>query len=388
MKSETASLPLDQTRRVSYAEYALIAVILIVATKFCTLPSVLSGVAESKAVWVILLLLVLEYVILFFATKTAKCGGLPLLEIKRGIKVPLLFLFALFFALKLAAFSREISTYYALSLFENAPVLPITVLLLIACALLAKKGFMGIGRVTEIFVWLFLFVFLFVLIFTRTEGDLFNALAIFNPDFTGMGKGVWQGLAWFGDSAVVAFLDLRGEDVLAPQLSGAFDPQRSKAKRRIILAVLLVTFFLSALFYAVFIAVYGDAAKMTDYAFIKLSAFKANTDELGSADWPVIILWAILSALYLSLLFLGGKECLSGIAPSKEDQKQKTVPSFCLSAAVALTISFLFLDEEGDYESFMTRVMNVVTLLAAAATIGVGIYALCRLKGGRDEEQD
>ena len=379
-------LYLQRTRKTSFAECALIGVILILATKFCTLPSVLADAAGSKAVWVIVLLLALEYVVLFFATRIAQCGGLPALEIKKGIKIPLLAIFALFFALKLTAFAREISTYYALSLFENVPVLPITVIHLIACALLAKKGFSGIGRVTEIFVWLFVFVFLFVVIFTRSEGDLFNLIALFNPDFFGVGRGFYRGMAWFGDGAILAFLDLK-EDPMLPQTTTPA-PQRNKGKARIVLAAFLFTFFLLTIFYVVFLSAYGNAAKMTDYAFIKLSAFKANTDELGSADWPVIILWAILSSLYLALLFLGGKECLLGISPAPEGkQKSKTIFIFFLFGVTALTLSTLFLDEEGDYETFMERAMSIASMIAVAATVGVGIFALCH-KGVNHEKQN
>ena len=385
MKSDVATIQLSQPRKVSYAEYALLAVVLLVATKFCTLPAVLTGIAGSKAVWVVLVLLGLELLSLFFATKTAKCGGLTALPLKAGIRIPLLVFFAGFFTLKLTAFAREISTYYALSLFENAPVLPIMILLLTACALLAKKGYMGVGRVTEVFVWLFAFVFLFVVIFTRTEGDLFNALSIFNPDVKGMGQGIGKGMAWFGDSVVISFLDLRGEDRFSPHAQGEVPKQRKNAKRKIVFAAVTCSFLLVVLFFAVFIASYGEAAKMTDYAFIKLSAFKANTDELGSADWPVIILWAILSSLYLTLLFLSGKECILGIKPSPRNESKHPLPYFLLGGA-AVIISALCLDEKGDYESFMTQGMNVITFLAVAFDIAVGIYALIKAKGENDEK--
>ena len=62
--------------------------------------------------------------------------------------------------------------------------------------------------------------------------------------------------------------------------------------------------------------------------------------------------------------------------------------SFLLLGGVATVLSTLLLDEDGDYVSFMTRVMNVVTILAAASTIGVGIYALAKGKGGKHEEKN
>ncbi|HCU55917.1 MAG TPA: hypothetical protein DIC18_01120 [Clostridiales bacterium] len=386
MKSDVATIQLSQPRKVSYAEYALLAVVLLVATKFCTLPAVLTGIAGSKAVWVVFILLGIEMLSLFFATKTAKCGGLAALPLRAGIRIPLLLFFAFFFALKLTAFAREISTYYALSLFENAPVLPIMIIHLIACALLAKKGYMGVGRVTEVFVWLFAFVFLFVVIFTRTEGDLFNALSIFNPDVKGMGQGIGKGMAWFGDSVAISFLDLSGEERFSPHAQGVPIPKkRRNAKRKILFAAVTCSFLLVVLFFAVFISSYGEAAKMTDYAFIKLSTFKANTDELGSADWPVIILWAIISSLYLALLFLSGKECITGIVPSLDQKKKNMIPFFLLGGA-AVVISTLLLDEEGDYESFMTRFLNVITFLSVAGSIAVGIYSLIKAKGEKDEK--
>lgn len=385
MKSDVSAVQLKERRKVSYTEGALLAVILVIASKVCTLPSILAGVAGSKAIWSALILVAIEIAILFFALKTAKCGGVPALPLKRGVLLPILLFFALFFTLKLAALSREIATYFALSLFENAPVLPITVLLLAACALLASKGTMAIGRLIEIFLWLFVFVFLFVVIFTRTEGDLFNALGMFSPDLTGIGEGVVKGMAWFGDGAALAFVDLRGEEKVSLHAQGVTpSPDRTKAKRRIAFAALFFSALTVVLFFAVFTSSYGDAAKMTDYAFVKLSAFKANTDELGSADWPVIILWSVVSCLYLALLFLSGESCLKGIV---RKEKGKSVPFYLLLGTAAILIGLLALDEEGSYEFFMTKIMNIVTFLAAGATVGVGIYSLVR-KGETNEKAD
>ena len=387
MKSDVSSIQRNQTRKVSYTEVALLAVILLIATKFCTLPSVLAGITGSKAIWAVLILSVIELTILFFSVKTAKCGGLLALPMKRALKVPLLLLFLAFFALKLAAFTREISTYFALSLFENIPVLPVMILLLVSCSLIARKGYMAIGRLAEIFLWLFVFVLLFVLIFTRTEGDFFNALAMFSPDLSGLGKGVFCGLAWFGDGAMLSFLDLRGETRFSPHARGIEPPPaESKAKRRIAFAAAFLSVLLVVIFFAVFTSSYGDAAKMTDYAFIKLSAFKANTDELGSADWPVIILWSILSCLYVALLLLSGAECLNGLR--RTPQKKKSPISFSLLGGAAIPFALFFLDEEGDYSDFMTRVMCVITLVAALAAIGVGVYSLIRARQGGSRENE
>lgn len=389
MKSDVATLQLSERRKVSFSQATLIAVVTVIATKFCTLPSVLAEAAGSKSVWVALVLVAAELVLLFFATATAKCGGLCLLPLKQPLRLPLLLFFSAFFTLKLAALAREISTYFALSLFENAPVLPIEILLLVACALVARKGFMAIGRLLEIMVWLFLFVLIFVLVFTRTEGDLFNALGMFSPDLSGMGKGILGGAAWFGDGAIVAFLDLRGESERSSRAKGEPPaPDRVKAKKKILLAAALSSVLIVVLFYAVFTSVYGDAAKMTDYAFIKLSAFKANTDELGSADWPVIILWSLLSSLYLSLLFLAAKESIAGLKRATDDPKEKPLPLFLTLAAAATAFSAFLLQEEGDYADFMTRVMTVLTMIVFAAILASGSYSLFKRKEESNEKQD
>ena len=380
MKSDVARLQLKQTGKVSFAQGALLGVLAVIATKFCTLPSVIAKAAESKAVWSILILTTIELVLLFFSVAAAKCGGLPALPIKKGVRTPLLAFFFLFFALKLTALSREIATYFALSLFENVAVLPLLILLLVACAALARKGFSAIGRMLEIFVWLFLFVLLFVLVFTRSDGDFFNAIGMFSPDLSGIGKGVWQGWAWFGDGAILAFVDLSGDSGSSHAQRATASPERIKAKRKIALTAAGASLLIVVIFYAVFTSVYGDAAKMTDYAFIKLSAFKANADELGSADWPVIILWSVFSCLYLALLFLSGKECAAGLSEKARSEKGNLVV-FAVLGITAVLLSTVFLDEDGDYAAFMTRVMNVVTVIATAATVGAGLFAL-RVDGG------
>ena len=387
MKSEVSAIRLAQYRKVSYTECALIGVILVIATKFCTLPSILTGAAEAKAIWAAAILTAMEFLVAFFAIKTAKLGGIPTLDLPRGAHILLYLFFTLFFTIKISAFTREVSTYYALSLFENVPVLPVMILTLIASVLIARKGYMAIGRMLEMILWLFVFVFLFVVIFTRSEGDLFNAIAMFSPDVTGLGRAVAVGAAWYGDSAVLAFLDLRGEERLsshAPILPPS--PEKRKTKRKILFAAALFSFFTVLVFYAVFIAAYGDAAKMTDYAFIKLSAFKANTDELGSADWPVIILWSVVTTVYLTLLMIAAIECLYGLANKEREAKPSLLPSLLLGAA-AITLSLLFLDEEGDYERFMSGIANIFGFLSMGVTIGIGVIALLRNKA-KEENPD
>ena len=382
MKTDVSNVQLQEERKLSYAEGALLAVVLIIATKFCALPSVLASAAKSKAVWAAAILTAIELAAVFFAIKTAKRGGLPALDLPRPVKTGFYLYFLLFFAVKLAAFAREAATYYALSLFENAPVLPIMLLLLVACALLARKGYMSVGRMMEVFAWLFVFVFLFIVIFTRSEGDLFNALGMFSPDFSGLGKGVFGGLGWYGDAAVICLFDLSGE-----KTAGAPDPlKKNTPKQKIAFAAAAFSFLLVVLFFALFTASYGDVAKMTDYAFIKLTAFKANTDELGSADWPVIIFWSVVTTIYLTLLVISGKECLYGAMGKQEGTKRSPFPYLLLGGA-ALVFSAVFLDEEGDYQNFMTGIASVLSLLAILATMGLGVFSIAK-KGGANEKQD
>lgn len=374
--TDVQSLQLKETRKVSYSQYALIAVVLFLATKACTLPSVLAEAAGARAVWVVLILFAAECLLLYFATKTARAGGLFALDLPRGVKIAAAVPLLAFFALKLAAFTREISTYFALSLFENVPVLPISVILLVFTCLFAYGGFASLGRVLEIFVWLFVFVFLFVIVFTRTEGDLFNALAMVNGDTEGMGEAIYRALGWYGDCAVVALLDLRGSAKTAKKARVKGSVLDGKGK--ILFAALGLSCLLLVVFYAVFTSVYGEAARLTDYAFIKLSAFRANTDELGSADWPMITLWSVLSFSYLGLILLAGKECAVGIL--RKTGRKVGKAAFAVLCVFALVLSVLVSDESSDYETFMKNVMSVATLVAGAATVAIGGATLYRSK--------
>ena len=364
--TDVQSVQTTRTRKVSFSQYALIAAVLFLATKACTLPSVLAEAAGAKSVWVVLILFAAECVLLYFATKTARAGGLFALDLPQWTKTTAGIVLLFFFGLKLAAFTREISTYFALSLFESVPVLPVSVILLVFVCLFAHKGFSSLGRVAEIFLWLFVFVFLFVIVFTRTEGDLFNALAILNADTEGMGRGVFHALGWFGDAAVVSLCDLSGtkESQSAP----------SAGKNKILFAAVGVSCLLLVIFYVVFTSVYGEAARMTDYAFIKLSAFRANTDELGSADWPMITLWSVLSFVYLGLILLAGKECALGVF--RKDSPKAEKAAFALLSLFALILSVLVSDEAAAHEKFMTGVMSVAVLVAGAVTVATGAAAL------------
>ena len=384
MKIDVANVQLKETGKLSYSQFALVAVVLFIATKVCTLPSVIANEAGSKSLWVVLLLFAAECGVLYFAAQTARQGGLFALPIPRGWKIAAAIPLLAFFALKLAAFTREIATYYALSLFESVPVLPIAVILLVFTCLFAHKGFSSLGRSAEVFLWLFVFVFLFIILFTRTQGNLFNALAIVNPDFDKVGSASFQALGWFGDAAVIQLVDLSGANGSAIQKSEP--PAKCDPRKKILAAALLVSFLILTVFYTVFTSVYGDAAKMTDYAFIKLSAFKANTDELGSADWPMITLWAIVSCLYLALVLLAGKECAVGAMREMTGKESKGRLAFVLLCLFALALSFFVMDEATDYTAFMTKGMSIATAVAAAVTVAVGVAALSHKKENHEKQ--
>ena len=87
--------------------------------------------------------------------------------------------------------------------------------------------------------------------------------------------------------------------------------------------------------------------------------------------------------MYLTVVLISAKESLLG-ATQKEGSKS-LLPYFVLGGA-ALLFSAGFLDEEGDYQSYMTRVASVLSLLAIGATAGLGIYSLA--KGANHEKQN
>ena len=127
---------------------------------------------------------------------------------------------------------------------------------------------------------------------------------------------------------------------------------------------------------------------MTDFAFIKLSAFKANTDELGSADWPVIILWAIVGIIYVSMIFLAGRECNCFLKRTAGLPAKKNYSCFVLLGIAALALSTIFLNKEKDYETYMTRVLNIVTMVAFALTIALGGEAIRENKEQKNEKEN
>jgi len=81
---------------------------------------------------------------------------------------------------------------------------------------------------------------------------------------------------------------------------------------------------------------------------------------------------------------VAGRESLYGLAGKEKTRKRSLLPFFLLGIAAA-AFAMLFLEEEGDYQQFMTEVGWVFGFSGMAVTAGLGVYTL--VKKGRKNEK-
>ena len=99
----------------------------------------------------------------------------------------------------------------------------------------------------------------------------------------------------------------------------------------------------------------------------------------------MIFLWAIIGVIYLSLLFLSGRECVCYLKATAGMTIKKDYSCFLFLGLTSLALMILFLDDAGDYASFMTRFANVASILISALTVALGIFAMIKHKEKENE---
>lgn len=255
--------------------------------KMALLPSLLYKESGADSYISIAVIATVEFLqmglVLFVASKGGMHGIKELYgqNVQRILALPLVFVMGV----KCVVFITEIYTYVCDYLFYNISVTPVIILLLLVFFYLALKGVKTIGRLFELAIWLIPIIVLFGVIF----GKVTLYPQYLTPLFENGASGFFGGL----DKYILYAFDF------SPLLF--FKIEKKKNVRIIISSVLCVIALTGC--YIVLIASYGRATFLVNSAFARLASFNTVISEIGSLDWPSILLWLTTSICTLALKF-------------------------------------------------------------------------------------
>ncbi len=295
----------DSIRR---GQFSILVFFMPLIFKISTLPSYIAGRAGTDSIFLMATVLGLEFIHLIVILRIINAGGVRRLEELYGkkrvffITLPLLFTCLA----RLLAYGVKVADYVTYFLFYNVDHFGIKTVLFLAVFYVAIKGLRGIGRLAELGLAFFPLIIFLGVVFGKTDLNLQYVLplgTISAEEFMGCFSSL---LFWVTDFTPFLFVD-----IAEPTL----EMKKKKPFPYVSVACLLCLVALEAI-YVVFFSNYGEAAPIIDHVFARLAAFNVVTTQVGSLEWPTIVMWLIFSLLYLSLNAYAGGRAVSELIPN------------------------------------------------------------------------
>lgn len=294
----------DSIRR---GQFSILVFFMPLVFKISTLPSYIAGIVGTDSIFIMVAILGLEFIHLVAILWIIRSGGVRRLEELYGkkrvffITLPLLFTSLT----RLLAYGVKVADYVTYFLFYNVDHFGIKTVLFLAAFYVAIKGLRGIGRLAELGLAFFPLIIFLGLVFGKTDLNPQYVLPLGTISAEEFFESFSSLLFWVTDFTPFLFVD-----IAEPKL----EMKRKKPFPYVRVACVLCFVALEAIYF-VFFANYGEAAPIIDHVFARLAAFNVVTTQVGSLEWPTIVMWLIFSLLYLALNAYAGGRALSEIIP-------------------------------------------------------------------------
>ncbi len=332
-------------------QIALIIFFIPMVFKLSVLPSQLAKTSLTDATLSIALLLLTEFLHLALILLVIHLGGVKKLTEIIG-KKPAFFLLSplvLVYLAKMVIFGEEAVNYVAFFLFYNVKHWGVKAIVFMTAFYLATKGAKCFGRVAELCIYIVPVILLFGLLFGKLSATPEYALPLFSKGFSPIFEGYQQYLFWAFDFSPLIFFEFDDTEYLLKK------PHTKHRRFPYILLSIAGCFVAIVGIYVFFFMNYGEATPLIDHAFARLATFNVVSTQVGSIEWPSVILWLVTSILLLAIkAFACGKTTqLIGI-PSN-------VGAGVISATALLLVYFVVKDLATAIE-YATGVLRFVTL--------------------------
>lgn len=256
----------------------------------------------SSGTFLISLYMVLELAAFFVIYKFILTGGTVLLENSKS-KPVFKFLSAVlaanfFFKLVLMYAGTVLFTHELL--FETVSPAEITLTLIIPVVYVACKGIRVISRTAEFLIWLIIAVLAVNLVFLKVFPDFSSNLPLLNGSFGDLVKAGDKFFFWFGDLTPLMFVKLKSS-------------KRNYVKLSVFSSWVIVIFGIVLMY-----AFYGKAAPYVSNVIVKVASFNQFAAKLGRLDWTGMIVWLLMSLIFLSVYFWGFVQAATQVLKSRK----------------------------------------------------------------------
>lgn len=310
-------------------QLAVILFIISLSYKIVMLPKYMSMSASRDCVFAMVIMMAIET--LMFVLVYATIARSSILDagfnkwFLKGVLAILLFTSSI----KLFVLLSETLDYISSILFEEGKWFFIIVSLLPVIGYIAYKGMNTIARLSEIIIWFVILAVAFTVLFMKVNLDFMNLFPFLDDGIAPVGEAIDKHFLWFGDFTPLLIVRLAKED--KTRFKRAYVPLSV-----IFLDVAVIGFFVA------FIAIYGNVASYIDHAFSNIGVYNKISDMLGGVDFPIIIVWLMMSIVKLSFLLYAVMECSAGIIKENMGNKGKliivTVALFIIAAILIFAI--------------------------------------------------
>lgn len=334
--------------------------------KMSSLPALMYGMASATAYVLIGIVVLIEFLQLWLVLFVSEQGGMDGIKEKYGKKVYCAVAFPMFFVvfIKMIVLTQEIVNYVCSFMFYNISESAIMPIVMLVVFYLGTRGAKAVGRMFELSVWLIPFIVVFGAVFGKAQLETMYLTPIF--DFPGK-----EYLSAIGKYLIFTF-------DFSPLLF--FKPKIKKVAPIAICSLLGTAAVVIA--YALLFSVYGTASEHASFGFTRLATFSTVISEIGSLDWPSVMLWLIAGVLSLALK-------INAIDRINENLGTKKIgtAAFCVGIAIVLLTAIKTQQEAIEFASSGVQYAVFASEIALPLVL-IALYAAKKRKGGEYASQN
>ncbi len=278
-------------------QFALMACLLPLVFKVATLPRLIAEDAGRDCYFAIAIMAVVECIMLIIIVNIHRNGGISAFKKAVGkvgyavITLPLL----LVYGAKSIVYIAEATDYIANSMFYNITNYKVLIMLALIVLFVASRGFKGIGRSIELIIWLSVLIVAVGLCFGEVELNFGNLLPILGDGIKPVANSLYKFMFWGLDLTPLLFVKVADINNKRPYI--------------LVAGAIMVGF--ATFVYMVFVANYGGSVAFINNAFARLATFNVVNTEIGSIDWPSIVMWIAMAVMVLATNAIAGGRVLA-----------------------------------------------------------------------------
>lgn len=283
--------------KISYRQLSILVFMSFISLKLLELPSLIYIESENMGWFVILVLMLIDFVYALLILSLLKrnqnknlyefmkeCLGVVLTKI-------ILFLLLLRFALYIANLLKSMELFVVENFYNEFEWYLFILPLICLVGFMVYKGIRNIGRVGEMFCWAIIIGVLYIVFKSIASVDLFEFLPMFKDGVGPLISGGFKNIEWFGSPLFMI------------PLFGKVDLKDEKKLRFILYMLGAIVICQLVLF--VFYGLFGKTSPTLPFALSNVSQFSSGLVSRDEISWLVVSLWVVMQVIVVAIYGYG-----------------------------------------------------------------------------------